>query len=103
MKKRQQEQHFKNKNIIRDKKMLKTTLHEPARRQALYQLRSLNLLKTHGHPVQPQEGSNFFFFALFSFSTKCSMLAAMTLPNKNSKPLSAIVPTLHFLDLHNGS
>jgi hypothetical protein len=31
------------------------------------------------------------------------MLAAMTLPNKNSKPLSVIISTLHFLDLHNGS
>jgi hypothetical protein len=36
----------------------KTTLQEPARRQTLYQLRSLNLLKTHGYPVQLQEGSS---------------------------------------------
>jgi hypothetical protein len=38
----------------------------PARRQTpLYQLRSLNLLKTHDHPLQLQEGSKFFFYASF--------------------------------------
>jgi hypothetical protein len=40
---------------------------------------------------------------LHFFVNKMLMLAAMTLPNKNSKPLSVIISTLHFLDLHNGS
>jgi hypothetical protein len=85
------QQHFKNKNNNKDKRMLKTTLQEPARRQTLYQFRSLNLSKTHGHPVHLQEGSNFFFYASFSLSTKCTMLAAMMLPNMNSQTLSKSV------------
>ena len=48
-------------------------------------------------------GVKLLLLCIISLSTKCSMLAAMTLPNKNSKPLSVIISMLHILDLHNGS
>ena len=50
-----------------------------------------------------QEGSNFLFYPSFSLSTICYMLAAMMLPNQNSRTLSEFVLMLNFLDLHNGS
>jgi hypothetical protein len=49
------EQHFKNK----DKRMPKINLQPP--KQTLYRLSSLNLLKTLGHHVHLQEGSNYTY------------------------------------------
>jgi hypothetical protein len=54
------EQHFKNKYQNKDKRMPKINLQPP--KQTLYQLRSLNLLKTLlGHHVHLQEGSNYSY------------------------------------------
>jgi hypothetical protein len=73
--------------------MLKTTLQEPARRQKPYQLRSVNLLKTHGHPVHLQEGPNFFFYASF---TKQKFKTSV----RNRFKAKFLGPAQRFLQMH---
>jgi hypothetical protein len=48
-----------NKYRNKDKRMQKINLHPP--KHTLYELRSLNLLKTLGHHVHLQEGSSYLY------------------------------------------